>query len=74
MEIEYRTLRRCVDFSTNWGYGSMKIVNLFSQITTDPTKLRIPTNIKINLKLFSTNMTPNRPLFSIIKIESDLLR
>lgn len=26
------TLRRCVNYARNWGYGSLDVVNLFSQI------------------------------------------
>ena len=33
------TLRRCVNYARNWGYGSLDVVNLFSQITTDPSAL-----------------------------------
>ncbi|MDO6658111.1 DUF1643 domain-containing protein [Anaerobacillus sp. 1_MG-2023] len=35
-----RTLNRCVDFTKSWGYGGMKIVNLFALISTDPNLLK----------------------------------
>nr|WP_301108393.1 DUF1643 domain-containing protein [Sporosarcina sp.] len=38
-EICDPTLNRCVEFSKSWGYGGMKIVNLFAHISTDPDKL-----------------------------------
>ncbi|MFZ3580389.1 DUF1643 domain-containing protein [Virgibacillus sp. DJP39] len=43
VEAADRTLRRCINFSKSWGYGSMQIVNLFSQVATDPSDLRTPT-------------------------------
>ncbi|WP_099159580.1 DUF1643 domain-containing protein [Virgibacillus ndiopensis] len=36
------TLRRCINFALNWGYGSIKVVNIFSQITPNPTELQNP--------------------------------
>ncbi|MBB6452576.1 hypothetical protein HNQ94_001021 [Salirhabdus euzebyi] len=33
------TLNRCVNFAKAWGYGSMKIVNLFAYITPNPAQL-----------------------------------
>jgi hypothetical protein len=36
------TLRRCVNFSKEWGYGSMNVVNLYSEITDNPDNLGIP--------------------------------
>jgi len=33
------TLRRCVDFSLQWGYEGLIIVNLFSAVSTDPDEL-----------------------------------
>jgi hypothetical protein len=33
------TLNRCVNFSKNWGYGGMNIVNLYAFIATDPKEL-----------------------------------
>lgn len=35
------TIRRCVDFSIGWGYGSMVVVNLFALRATNPNALRI---------------------------------
>ena len=34
------TLRRCMGFAGQWGYGGMEIVNLFAYRATDPSKLR----------------------------------
>ena len=33
------TLRRCIGFADDWGYGSLLLVNLFSWRATDPTAL-----------------------------------
>ena len=33
------TIRRCVNFSKNWGYGTMYMVNLFAFRSTKPQKL-----------------------------------
>ncbi|MGI9315705.1 MAG: DUF1643 domain-containing protein [bacterium] len=33
------TLRRCVDFAQNWGYGGVCIANLFALCATDPMAL-----------------------------------
>jgi hypothetical protein len=32
-------MTRCVNYSTDWGYGSLEIVNLFAMISTDPKAL-----------------------------------
>ena len=34
------TIRRCVDFSRRWGYGSMEVANLFGLRATSPRELR----------------------------------
>lgn len=33
------TLRRCIDFAQQWGFGSLLMVNLFSLRATDPREL-----------------------------------
>lgn len=33
------TMKRCVDFARDWGYGGMHVVNLFSYISVKPTGL-----------------------------------
>jgi hypothetical protein len=35
------TLRRCLSFAQDWGYGSLEIVNLFAWVTTCPQKLKV---------------------------------
>ena len=34
------TIRRCVGFAKSWGYGELRVVNLFALRATDPEKLR----------------------------------
>ena len=34
------TLKRCLAFAQEWGYGSLLLVNLFSLRATDPSKLK----------------------------------
>ncbi|MGO4889569.1 DUF1643 domain-containing protein [Anaerobacillus sp. MEB173] len=36
------TLRRSANFAKRWGYGSMNVVNLFSQISKNPKDVAIP--------------------------------
>lgn len=38
------TIRRCIDFSKRWGYGSLSVVNLFAYRTPYPQKLRYLTD------------------------------
>lgn len=33
------TIRRCISFAQEWGFGSLEVVNLFALITPDPTVL-----------------------------------
>ena len=35
------TIRRCVNFASNWGYGSINMVNLFAYRSTSPANLKI---------------------------------
>lgn len=37
---EDQTLTRCINFSRDWGYGSVEVVNLFAFKATDPTDLK----------------------------------
>jgi len=41
-----RTLNRCRDFAASWGYGSMKIVNLYSEISPKPNVIGTPTPLE----------------------------
>jgi hypothetical protein len=34
------TLRRCISFAKDWGYGSLEVVNLFGYRTTLPSELK----------------------------------
>ena len=34
------TIRRCIGFARDWGYGGVEIVNLFAMRATDPRELR----------------------------------
>ena len=37
--VDDPTLRRCIGFATQWGYGSLLLVNLFAWRATDPHDL-----------------------------------
>ena len=39
-KIDDPTIRRCVNYAQNWGYGSLLMVNLFAYMTTIPTELK----------------------------------
>lgn len=34
------TIRRCIDFASSWGFGSVEVVNLFAYRATHPMQLR----------------------------------
>ncbi len=37
--VDDPTIRRCVGFAKDWGYGGIEVVNLFSYRATEPKKL-----------------------------------
>ena len=39
-KIDDPTIRRCIDYAQNWGYGSLVMVNLFAYKATIPTELK----------------------------------
>ena len=38
------TLRRLLDFSDSWGYGSLVVINLFARISNSPKILKCYSN------------------------------
>lgn len=38
-EVNDPTIRRCIDFTQRWGYGSMLVLNLYALRATDPDEL-----------------------------------
>ena len=39
-KIDDPTIRRCINYAQNWGYGSLLMVNLFAYRTTIPSELK----------------------------------
>lgn len=39
-EVNDPTIRRCIGFARDWGYGSIEVVNLFSYRATRPQQLK----------------------------------
>ena len=39
-QIDDPTIRRCINYAQNWGYGSLLMVNLFAYRATMPTELK----------------------------------
>ncbi len=46
--IDDNTIKKCINFSKNWGHGGLNVVNLCSDISTDPSS--ILEKIKLNHK------------------------
>ena len=42
--IDDPTIRRCLNFASSWGYGSLEVVNLFAYRTSNPKKLHLVEN------------------------------
>ncbi|PZO44161.1 MAG: hypothetical protein DCF19_02870 [Pseudanabaena frigida] len=39
-DIDDPTLRRCINFTKSWGYGSLRVVNLFAYRSASPLDLK----------------------------------
>ena len=39
-KVDDPTIRRCINYAQNWGYGSLLMVNLFAYRATMPTELK----------------------------------
>ena len=39
-KIDDPTIRRCINYAQNWGYGSLLMINLFAYRATMPTELK----------------------------------
>lgn len=41
-DLDDPTIRRCISFAKDWGYGGIVVGNLFAMRATNPKELRIP--------------------------------
>ena len=42
-KIDDPTMRRCIDFASQWGFESLKMANLFAYRATDPREMKAAT-------------------------------
>ncbi len=40
-KIDDPTIRRCINYANDWGFGGLLMVNLFAYSTTTPSKLKL---------------------------------
>lgn len=43
-ELDDPTIRRCIGFAKQWGYGGLYMTNLFAFRSTDPDKMKVQTD------------------------------
>lgn len=48
-DIDDPTIRRCIGFSKRWGFGSLKVVNLFPYRATKPSDMQDAAEAGINI-------------------------
>lgn len=61
------TIRRCIAFAQDWGYGSLEVVNLFAYRSSDPKQLRhidAPIGPKNDTYLLQASSRSSRVVFA----------